>query len=187
MVNKKNTETKPETINNIPTKEASDPLAEMTDLLKRTQANFENYQKQQEKRNQEFREFANKELILQILPVIDNFELALKNTQSHQKEFIKGIELIYNQLNQILEDQGVQPILTKNQIFDPYFHEALMKEPSDKSENTITEEFQKGFTLNNQVIRHAKVKVSAGPKEKNTKEKPNNNNNNNNNNNQGGN
>ena len=78
-------------------KEKQDPLAEMRDLLQRTQANFENYRKQTEKRVEESIEFANKDLILQILPILDNFELALKNTEN-KEEFVNGIELIYSQL-----------------------------------------------------------------------------------------
>ncbi|MFH1396032.1 MAG: nucleotide exchange factor GrpE [archaeon] len=138
------------------------PLAEMRDLLQRTQANFENYRKQTEKRVEEFQELANKDLILQILPVLDNFELALKNTEN-KEEFIKGIELIYSQLFTMLKDNGIKTIeAKKEQQFDPYIHEALMKENSELPENAIIEEFQKGFMLNEKVIRHAKVKLSSG-------------------------
>ena len=138
---------------------------EMKELLLRTQANFENYRKQTEKRITEIRDMAAKNVILQLLPTLDNFNLALKNTEhTNHKDFIKGIELIYAQLNSILENNNVETIKTKNQKFDPYLHEALMKVDSDKPEDVIIEEFQKGFTLNGEVIRHAKVKISSGKK-----------------------
>ncbi len=138
----------------------TDELAEMKDLLQRTQANFENYRKQVEKRVEEIRDLAAKDVILQLLPVLDNLELALKSADKNLVEFRKGIELIYSQLFSILENQGVKVIEAKK--FDPYLHEPLLKVESEAPENSILEEFQKGFMLNNRVIRHAKVKLSAG-------------------------
>lgn len=142
--------------------EIKDPLTEVTELLQRTQANFENYRKQTEKRVEDIRKMASKDMILQILPVLDNFELALKNSEN-KEEFIKGVELIYSQLFSVLENNGVKIINTDNE-FDPFYHEALMKVDSELPENEIVEEFQKGFTLNDKVIRHSKVKVSSGKK-----------------------
>lgn len=142
--------------------ETKNELQELTELLQRVQANFENYRKQAEKRFEEFQQFSNKEIILQLLEIIDNFELALKNSKNCDKEnFIKGMELIYSQLNNVLENQGLKPIQTENQKFDPYLHEALIKEKSDLPENTVLEEFQKGYILNGKVIRHAKIKLSS--------------------------
>jgi molecular chaperone GrpE len=137
-------------------------LAEMKDLLQRTQASFENFRKQSDKRMQEMQEMAAKDVILELLPVVDNFELALKNKDGDG--FVKGIELIYAQLNTLLEDNKVKAILTVGEEFDPHLHEALMKVPSDKAENIVVEEFQKGFVLGDKVIRCAKVKISAGDK-----------------------
>ncbi len=162
----KNTETKEkmETTESAEPIEQLDPLQEMTELAKRTQANFENYRKQTEKRVEEIRETAAKDIILQVLPIIDNLELALKNVHE-QSDFVKGIELIYSQLFSLLKVQGVEIIATENEKFDPYFHEALLKVESEFSENTILEEFQKGYLLKGQVLRHAKVKISAGKKD----------------------
>tara|TARA_Y100000310_G_scaffold124700_1_gene123437 strand:+ start:55911 stop:56432 length:522 start_codon:yes stop_codon:yes gene_type:complete len=135
-------------------------LAEMKELLQRTQASFENYRKQSEKRMQEMQEMAAKDVILEVLPVVDNFELALKNKDGDG--FVKGIELIYAQLNKVLEDNSVKAISAVGKKFDPTLHEALMKVESSQPENIVVEEFQKGFILGEQVIRCAKVKVSAG-------------------------
>lgn len=142
-----------------------DKVAELTELLQKVQADFENYRKQVEKRVGEMRETAAQDLILQLLPIVDNFELALRNTE-HKKhqDFIQGLKLIQAQIASLLKDQGVKEIETEGKLFDPYFHEALMKVGSELPENTILEEFQKGFTLHGQVLRHAKVKVSSGKK-----------------------
>lgn len=143
----------------------SDQVRELTELLQRTQASFENYRKQQEKRIEDIQNQASKELIIQLLPILDNFELALKdknNKNSNQESFAQGIGLIHSQLFTILKGQGLKSIKTNDSEFDPNLHEALMKVTSSKPENAVIEEFQKGFTLNSQVIRHAKVKISAG-------------------------
>lgn len=142
-----------------------DPLQAMTELAQRTQANFENYRKQTDKRVEEIRETAAKNIILHLLPIIDNFELALKNVPE-QSDFAKGIELIYSQLFTLLEGRGVEVINTEKATFDPYYHEALLKVESDLPANTILEEFQKGYLFKGQVLRHAKVKISAGTKNK---------------------
>ena len=139
-------------------------LKDMVVLLKRTQANFENFRKQTEKRVSDIQSVASKDIILQILPVVDNFHLALKNAPQENTDFLQGVELIYSQLNSLLGDNGVEVINTENQIFDPYYHEALMKTPSEEPENTVLEEFQRGYMLHGNVIRHARVKVSAGKK-----------------------
>lgn len=139
-------------------------LEELRDLLLRTQANFENYRKQAEKRLVEMKQFAARDIIVQILPVLDNLELALKNVKE-ESEFVNGVKLIYAQLVGILEHAGIQKIETSQQQFDPYYHEALLKVVSELPENTILEEFQKGYILHDKVIRHAKVKISAGKQE----------------------
>ncbi len=147
--------------------EKKNELQEMKDLLQRKQAELENYRKQVDKRFIEMKELANKNLIFKLLPVIDNFELALKSadTNSNPKDFLKGVELIYAQLFGFLENNHIQPMVTEKKEFDPYLHEALMKVDSNLPENTIVEELQKGFMLHDKVLRHAKVKISSGKEE----------------------
>lgn len=145
-------------------------VEELTELLKRTQANFENYRKQMQTYLEDMKKMSAKDLIMQLLPVIDNFELALKSAtmksadqaQGNQ-EFIHGMKLIHSQLLQLLQLNNVSAMETKDKSFDPYLHEALMKVASDMPENKIMEEFQKGFMMHGKVLRHAKVKISAGP------------------------
>jgi len=135
-------------------------IEELTDTLKRLQAEFENYKKRIDKEKAEFVKFAHADVIAEMLPVLDSFEIALKNTNDKEK-FIEGIKIIYAQFHSILEAEGLKPIKAVNEKFDPYKHEVLMKEESDKPEGTILEEFQKGYMLNDGVLRHSKVKISG--------------------------
>jgi molecular chaperone GrpE len=144
-------------------KETSDEqsqLVELTDTLKRLQAEFDNYRKRSDKDRTEFAKFANASLIEQMLPVLDSFELAMKNTADKEK-FLQGVKIIFAQLYSILQSQGLRPIECKDSKFDPFKHEVLMKEESEKPEDTVLEEFQKGYMLNEKVLRHSKVKISG--------------------------
>ncbi len=134
---------------------------ELTLMLKRVQADFENYRKQQDKRMEDFRFILKRDNLTKILPVIDNFSLALKNT-SNPEEFTKGIELIYAQFQDFLKDNGVCTV--SYDAYNPELHEALMKVDNESKENTILEVFQDGYMLDGRVLRPAKVKVSNGDK-----------------------
>ncbi len=140
------------------TDEKDKKIAELTDTLQRLQAEFENYKKYVEKSKAEFVKYAQAELIDKLLPVLDSFELALKNTKDKEK-LLKGVELIYTQLYSLLEKQGLKKIESKGK-FNPHLHEVLLKEESDEEEDTILEELQKGYMLDDKVLRHSKVKVS---------------------------
>lgn len=135
-------------------------IEELTDTLKRLQAEFENYKKRADKERIEFMKYANAGVIAHLLPVIDSFDIALKSTADREK-FIEGIKMIYAQLYSVLESEGLRPIKAIGEKFDPYRHEVLMKEESGKPEETILEEFQKGYMLNDRVLRHSKVKISG--------------------------
>lgn len=139
-------------------------VEELTDLLKRTQANFENYRKQVQIQFEEIKKMAAKDIVLQLLPLLDNFELALKTVKPEAKgdSLVDGINLIHSQLVQLLQHNNILPIETVGKKFDPYYHEALMKVPSELPADIIIEEFQKGFTMHGKVLRHAKVKISSG-------------------------
>lgn len=144
-------------------KEQKDPKdAQIEDLiatLKRLQADFENYKKRVEKDREQMCADAYKGIITQLLPLIDTFDLAIKN-KNNVEEYIKGTELIYAELMCILENVGVQPIATVGETFDPHQHQALVKVDSDKAPNTIIEELQKGYMLKNNILRFAKVTVA---------------------------
>lgn len=140
--------------------EKSQKIEELTDTLKRLQAEFENYKKWNAKEKTEFVKYAHADMIEKMLPVLDSFEIALKNTSDREK-FVEGMNMIYMQFRSMLEAEGLMPINAVGEKFDPYRHEVLMKEPSNKEENTILEEFQKGYMLNDRVLRHSKVKISG--------------------------
>ncbi len=130
---------------------------EYKELLQRVQADFENYKKRCEKAALENKDYSNSELIAKLLPVLDSFDSALKNTESSQS-FTEGIKGIYSQLLAILEGYGLREINAVGKQFDPYMHEVLLISESDE-DNIILEELQKGYMLKGAVIRHSKVKI----------------------------
>ena len=134
-------------------------IAELTDTLQRLQAEFENYKKRIDRENAEFVKYAKAELVYKLLPLLDTFEIALKNTSDKEK-FVKGIEIVYAQLFSTLESEGLKPIEALGKKFDPYLHEVMLKEKSDKEDGVVLEELQKGYMLNGRVLRHSKVKIS---------------------------
>ena len=125
--------------------------------LKRLQAEFENYKKRCDKENADFVKYANEKFITDILPVLDSFKLSLRGTPNLE-DFKKGVELIYAQFISILEKQGLRIIDSVGTKFDPYKHEVLLVEESNK-DDLILEELQKGYMLNDKIIRHSKVKI----------------------------
>jgi len=133
-------------------------IEELTELLKRLQADFENYQKQVEKQNSHSARFVKKDIMLKMLPIIDSFHQAIKN-KGNKEEFIKGVELIYLQLNNFLEAINVKPIEAIGKKFDPHLHEALMYDEREE-DNIVLEEIQKGYMIDDAILRHTKVKVS---------------------------
>src|SRR3989344_3017177 len=135
-------------------------IDELTDTLKRLQAEFENYRKRVEKERIEFAQYAGAMAIEKLLPVLDSFELAIKNTNDEEK-FAQGVRMIYAQFVSALESVGLRPIKAEGGQFDPYKHEVLLKESSDKPEGTVLEELQKGYMFHDRVLRFSKVKVSG--------------------------
>ncbi|NQV09526.1 nucleotide exchange factor GrpE [Candidatus Woesearchaeota archaeon] len=136
-----------------------DKVKELTEDLQRVQAEFENYRKRVDKEKQEFCNYAKEDIIKTLLPVVDNFRLGFKH-KANDEEFRKGVELIYAEFISILNNEGLKPIDALGQKFDPYKHEALLAEKSDKEENIVLEELQTGYTLKDKVIRPSRVKVS---------------------------
>ena len=140
--------------------EKNKKIEEITDSLKRLAAEFENYKKWNAKEKTEFVKYAHADVVANMLTVLDSFEIALKNTNDKEK-FIEGIKIIYAQFYSVLEAEGLKPIKATGEKFDPYKHEVLMKQESDSPDDTVLEEFQKGYMLNDKVLRHSKVKVSG--------------------------
>ncbi len=125
------------------------------------QADFDNYKKRVEKDRENFIKFANSELILKLLTVLDEFESAFAVIEkTGECGSTEGFKMIYKNLIKILEREGLKPIDAAGKKFNHNYHEALMRESSDKEDGIILEEFQKGYMLGDRVIRHSKVKVA---------------------------
>jgi len=137
---------------------------EYWDRLLRQQADFDNTRKRLDKEKQDFVKFANEELIFELLTVLDDLERTVELAQEKHEDlsaFLKGVEMILAHLYDLLKKFGVKPIDAQGKIFDPHFHEALMQvENKDLPEHTVVEELQKGYLLNDRVIRTTKAKVS---------------------------
>jgi molecular chaperone GrpE len=139
-------------------------IAEYEDLLKRKQADFENYKKRTQKEAQDFKKYANMEIVLDVLNMMDDFERAIESTES-SKDFDalhEGILLVERQIRTVLENKyGVKVIEAVGKEFDPTIHDAVMMEESEKhEEDTVIEDFQKGYIMHDRVIRPSKVKVA---------------------------
>lgn len=145
-------------------KEEADKAKDCLDRLARLQADFENARKRIDKEKQDFVRFANEGIILELLNVLDDLERAVELAQTQHQDtaaFLKGIEMIMAHLYEMLKEHGVKLIEAQGKIFDPHFHEALTQvENKDLPEHTIVEELQKGYLLNDRMIRTSKVKVS---------------------------
>lgn len=145
-------------------KAEADKAKECWDKLLRVQADFENTRKRLEKEKQDFVRFANEGLIVELLNILDDLERAVDLAETKHQDlpaFLKGVEMILAHLYDMLKEHGVKRIEAEGKPFDPHLHEALMQtEDKEKHENTVLEELQKGYFLNDRVIRTAKVKVS---------------------------
>jgi molecular chaperone GrpE len=129
----------------------------------RARADFLNYKKEEMERIEQLIKYANLEMILNILPVLDNFQKAEQELSEEQKKdgLLQGFLQMKNQLRDFLKSQGVEEIKALNEKFDPNFHEATEQvEAKDKECETVIEEIQKGYTISGQLLRPAKVKIA---------------------------
>lgn len=136
---------------------------EYRDKLVRKAAEFENYKKRTSEEFVRLIETANEDLILTLLPVLDDIERFRKNynPETRTDDLKKGIEMIFDKLNSILKNFGLEEIDSLNKEFNPDFHDALMMmEKEGVGSNIVVDQHEKGFKLKNKVIRHAKVVVS---------------------------
>jgi molecular chaperone GrpE len=133
----------------------------LLDRLARLQAEFDNYRKRISKENADFRDYAVSDAARNLLPVVDNFSLALKNADAHPEDFKKGVELIHKQLQDVLQKMNVQRISAQGQPFDPRWHEAIeMVESDDVEDNHVLEELQPGYKIRDRLLRPAMVRVA---------------------------
>ena len=138
-------------------------IEELEDRVKRQMAEFDNFRKRTEKEKSHMYEIGARDVIEKILPVVDNFErgLAAVPEEERANPVIEGMDKIYKQLMTVLTDLGVAPIEAAGQEFDPNLHNAVMHiEDEELCENIVAEEFQKGYTYKDTVVRHSMVKVA---------------------------
>ena len=137
----------------------------LQDRLLRTAAEFDNYRKRVERERRELSEYAASELLIDLLPIVDNFERALQAPAGGDVEgFRRGVELIHKQMLDLLRKRGVTPIEALGADFDPNVHQAVIHEPSDQyREGEVMQELQRGYKLGDRLLRPAMVKVSKRP------------------------
>jgi len=151
--------------------EAAEPAVEEEEPLRlqlmRLQADFENFRKRQVRERAEWITRANEDLFMELLPVLDHYEMGLKSAEEHQTDcsVTDGFKLVYNQLLDLLEKNKVTPVEAIGEAFDPHVHEALTHIPSDKPAETVIEQVRRGYKLGDKLLRAAQVVVSSGPAE----------------------
>ena len=150
----------PETTQETPEKKNPEEEAMETKYL-RLMADFQNYKKRSEKEKADIYAFANEKIILELLDVIDNYERALSHQVEEGTALQEGMAMIYKQFKAVLEKNGVVEIEALGQDFDPNLHNAVMTESSaEYGHGKVSYVLQKGYLLNNKVIRHTMVKVA---------------------------
>ncbi|MBR3934032.1 MAG: nucleotide exchange factor GrpE [Clostridia bacterium] len=138
-------------------------LAEMNDKYLRVLAEYDNYKKRTQKEKEAIYVDSVGETVTALLPIIDNFERAVStfSEEDKQTDFFKGIEMIYNQMLDTFSKLGVEPIKALGEEFNPELHNAVMHiEDESIADNTVVEEFQKGYIYREKVIRYSMVKVA---------------------------
>lgn len=139
---------------------------QLLDRLARLQAEFDNFRKREARERMEYRDYALANILEQFLPVLDNFQLALR-AQGSAEQLRSGVDLIVRQMEEILRTVGVQQIPTAQARFDPRLHEAIeMVERDDLPDQQVMEEVRRGYTLRERLLRPAMVRVVNNPKQK---------------------
>lgn len=138
-------------------------IEELSDRLKRTMAEFENFRKRTDKEKEQMFEVGARSIVEKILPTVDNFERGLNAVSEEDKNspFVEGMNMVYKQLLTSLEESGVKQIDALGKEFDPNLHNAVMHEENEElGENIVSEEFQKGYIYRETVVRYSMVKVA---------------------------
>ncbi|HSX36806.1 MAG TPA: nucleotide exchange factor GrpE [Patescibacteria group bacterium] len=142
-------------------KELEQKVLELTAALQRERADATNIRRRHEEQITQLRASVKTHIVKDLLPVIDNFERALKHVpkELEKNDYIKGVNAIVKQFEKTLEQMGVERIKTVGEAFDPHLHEAVSAEEGEGSKEVVSEELQAGYKIGNDVIRHAMVRV----------------------------
>ena len=140
-------------------------LDRFRDLALRSQADFDNYKKRAAREKEDAVKYANSSLLQRLVSILDNFELGLAaaKTESEQSPIYSGMVLVQKQLNDLLEENGLQAIEADGKKFDPNLHEAIAHEPSETPEETVIRQARRGCRFKDRLLRPARVVVSSGP------------------------
>src|SRR5437764_2925978 len=143
-------------------------LDRFRDLALRSQADFENYKKRAAREKDDAVKYANSSLLQRLVSILDNFELGLAAAKAHGDEspIYSGMVLVQKQLNDLLAENGLEPIEAEGNKFDPNLHEAIAHEPSVSPEGTVIRQTRRGYRLKDRLLRPARVVVSSGPAKK---------------------
>lgn len=138
-------------------------IGELTEALQRERADIMNIRRRHDEQMANLRTTLKAHVIKDLLPVIDNFERALKHVPADLKDndYVKGVQGVVKQFEKTLADMGVERIATVGQPFDPLYHEAVSMEEGDGDQEIVTEELQSGYKVGEEVIRHAMVRVKG--------------------------
>ena len=137
--------------------------AEMNDRFLRLRAEFDNARRRFERERSDYLQFSAMDLVRDLLPVLDDFERALK-VETADANYAKGVELIYQRLYETLKKLGLEPIESAGKPFDPNIHQAVESVPTDEAEDqTVLGEFQRGYNFKGKLLRPAMVRVAVKP------------------------
>jgi molecular chaperone GrpE len=137
--------------------------ADLQDRLLRGRAEFDNARRRFERERSDFLQFAATDLVKEILPVLDDFERALR-VETADRNYSKGVELIYQRLSETLKKLGLEPIESEGRQFDPNLHQAVERVTTDEADDqTILGEFQRGYNFKGKLLRPAMVRVAVKP------------------------
>ena len=144
--------------------EAQEAIAELNERIVRLTADFDNFRKRAQREKDEARQFANQGLLEKLLPVLDNFEMALTAVKDADPSVRDGVQMILDQLLGVLKESGVEPVDATGKPFDPNLHEALsQEETTEVEEGTVVQQVQRGYKLNDRLVRPARVVVAKAP------------------------
>ena len=137
--------------------------ADLGDRLLRARAEFDNARRRFERERSDYVQFAAMDLVKEILPILDDFERALR-VETADQSYAKGVELIYQRMSDVLRKLGLEPIETAGKPFDPNIHQAVERVPTEEAEDqTILGEFQRGYNFRGKLLRPAMVRVAVRP------------------------
>ncbi len=145
-------------------KEAQAMIVDLNERLVRQAADLDNFRKRAQREKDDARQFANQNLLEKLLPVLDNFEMALAAAEKADPAIRDGVQMIYDQLLGVLKDAGVESVDAVGEAFDPNLHEAISQNHTeDAEEGTVLQQVQRGYKLNDRLVRPARVVVAAAP------------------------